>query len=84
MGYRVKKEYAKKAVLVATIGNEPVNLLGFDVKKIVAATAKTIEKTVIIKGATQSDLKEFFEAGNVHIEYFDEPKTATAKVAASE
>lgn len=73
MGYRIAKNYKNRAALITNIGDEAVNLLGVDVKKIVAATKKSVEKTVIIRGAKQDDLKIVFEMGSDCVEKFDEP-----------
>lgn len=72
MPFRIKSEFLKNAALVTTIGNEAVNLKGQEIKKVVPATRKTVEVTVIIRGATQKDLEAAYKADNPCVEQYTE------------
>ena len=78
MPYRVKKAFAGKANLRATINGKVVGLVeGFTfVKK---ATPTRPQHEVKVPAATQAELKTLFERGDPCIEQFENEKTAVVQ-----
>ena len=77
MPYRIKNEYLRHAALVTTIGDESVNLKGQDLKRVIPATRKAVERVQFIRAATQKDLETAFNRGEPCVEKYDAPKVET-------
>jgi len=84
MPYRIKNEYLRNAALVTIIGDEAVNLKGQDLKKVIPATRKAVERIQPIRGATQKDLEFAYNRGEPCVEKYEVAKVATVVEAKAE
>lgn len=68
--YTIKQSLQKNDTLITLLPNSdtPINLMGKDIRHVVEATNNAPEKTRIIRGATQEDLRILYEANNDCIE----------------
>jgi hypothetical protein len=85
--YYIKPEFKGRRLLIHSMGEEAINLIGEDVEKIIPGSKDAAPKKVIIRGATQDDLKNLFEIekhGNVsRLIGKRSKKTATAPAKAT-
>lgn len=83
MPYRIKNEYLRFPALVTVIGGEAVNLKGQELKKVIPATKKAVERIQLVRGATQKDLETAFNNGDPCVERYEAPKVPTPTPAAN-